>query len=612
MTARPRSALVPVALFVVIVLGLSALLVRGRAVPSDASAEQPAAFSGSVSVLSLKPLLRGERLGAALSVALVRDPASVAYYDDSAAYDRALGYWQRALHEVGATVRLVSPGGLASDRSDVLVVPAAPCLSPETRAAMQQPGGRGVVFSWMTGTRDAGCRSTGFGLVASLAGAGHADTVPAVSQGHLTIPAGGALAIDVPPGARIELRPSTHIAVRHPSRDAVYSDRDLNPIAVEASPLTDGALVHHTEGERRAVYFGFELETVVDRPWERAITHVLVRNALAYAAGRALAAPDAWPQGYASAAVLAQDVEDEFANARQALDTLKAIRAPATFFIVSDIAQEHRALVADLARYGEIGSHTENHDRLGGADAGTQRTRLLATQRALTALVGRPVAGLRPPEEQFDFQTLEAWQAAGGWYVFGANDSRCASPELLAVGTQRMVLIGRVANDDYISVRRARTIDAKRVAADQLDAFHKVKALGGLYIMSYHSNMLARAATISALGTVARALRADTTVWLATVGDVARWWLQRDHLVGTADAAAPGAVRVTVRNEGASATPPTSMLVSLPAGGRAVSVEGGSLLPSAPGTARVRIPALAPGASYLLVVKTEKGEFSAS
>lgn len=603
---RSRSTTVAVLLFMLVVLALSALLVRAREGRSASAAAPVISSPGSVPVLALEPLLRRQQLPGTLTVALVRDPASASYYDTPAVYDTMLAHWRRALVAAGASVRDVTPAALASDRSSVIVVAAAPCLSPETRAAMAQPAGRGIIFSWLTGTRDHDCRTVGFGLLAGLLGAGHADTVPASTREFLTVPVGGPLAIGVPPGARIELSPFTNVAVRHASRDAHYSDRDLNPITGAGAPLTDGALVHAASGTHRTVYFGFEMQAVVDRPWERGVAGLLVRNAVAWAAGLPLAAPDAWPGGHVAAAVLAQDVEHEFANARATLDTLRAAGAPpATFFVVSDIARAHLPLLRDLARYGEIGSHSESHIPLAGVTVERQQARLIGTQRDLTTLLGRPVGGLRPPEEKFDRQTMEAWQAAGGWYLFGTTDGRSASPELFTIGTQRMVLLGRVANDDFFIVRRARVLDPAKIAAEQLDAVRKVRALGGLYILSYHSNMLARPVTIAALGQVARALRADSTIWLTTTGEVARWWLQRDQLVAATDVIDSGAsVRVTVHNESSAATPPVIVLVSLPLSRlpRAVA-DGAPLLPARPGTARVQFPALAPGATHTLTIE---------
>jgi peptidoglycan/xylan/chitin deacetylase (PgdA/CDA1 family) len=615
--AKPRDqryTALGTAAFIAIVLAISLALVRDRtgipARPASATTVGSRAAQGFIPVTrsprldgggrAFTPVTRNARLDdPALTVTLVREPASVAYYNDVAEYDRALQRWSAALEATGVRVRVARPSELASDRSAAIVVPAAPCLSALTRNALLRAGnrGQGIIVTGLTGTRDAGCRDLGFGFLAELTGSARVDTIRSTAEAYITVTSASPLALDIPPGTRIELQPAPHVAVRRAGRTAYFSDRDLNPVGVMGSPLVDAALMYSLESGRRVVYFGFELGTVIDRPWERAMTALLVRNAVALAAGMSIASPDAWPNGHAAAAVMAQDVEDEFENAKHALDSLEAARVPGTFYLVSDLAERHPELVDRMAAAGEVGTHTENHATLGGP-VEVQRQRLERTQAQLAKLSGSRVAGLRPPEEQFDSGTLLAWREAGGQYLFGANDGRSASPELVEVGGAPFVLIGRVVDDDFITVRRARISDPARLAADQLEAFDKVRSLGGLFVMSYHSNMLARPATVPALGIVARRLRADSTVWLTTAKSAASWWLGRHRLATSATTSRDGVVSVTVRNDGPTDVPTFGLLVTVPRGDlESLRGDGGAVVVTH-GLMRVRVPELAPGASY--------------
>ena len=605
-----KGGVVGIVLFALIVLGVSALLVRAR--PTLSSAEPAPSVPGDETALTLTPITRSSRLpgedGQRVRVALLRDPASAAYYEDAAEYDRALDAWTSMLDATGAIVHRIAPEAAATDSSAVLVVAAAPCLSSTARTAMRQAraGQRGVIFTGLTGVRDGGCREIGWGLLADLVGVARADTLPARMERYLTIPGGSMLGVDIPPGARIELMPAPAVVVRHARRDVYYSDRDLNPLMIGDTDLLDGAVTHEATGERRVVYFGFELATVVDRPWDRAMATLLVRNAVALAAGIPLASPDPWPGGATSAAVIAQDVEDEFANAGPAVDTLRAARAPGTFFVVSDLARRHAALTRAMEEIGEVGTHTENHGRLGGS-VELQRERLERTQADLTSLLGQPVRGMRPPEERFDPGTLLAWKQAGGTYVFGANDGRSPSPELVEIGGAPFVLIGRAADDDFLTVRRMQIVDPRQLADDQLGAFEKVHALGGLYVMSYHSNMLAREQSIAALGIVARALRADTTVWLTTAADAAEWWLLRQQLSATAVRDRSGTLSVTVLNTSDRQAPASTVTVTLPNGAHPLAATDAGLMESRAGLARVRIPPLAANGSFTTRVTLSGG-----
>ena len=588
-----------------VVVGVSVLIVRAR--PSLSPAIAAPSALGDATVAELAPVTRSARLPhgtTRVQIALVRDPASVKFYDDPRAYDRMLTAWSEMLEATGAEVRRITPAAAEGDPSQVLAVVASPCLSAPARRAMQAAArrGRGVLFTGMTGVRDGGCREVGYGLIAELLGAARADTVPFLPDQYITVPSGSPLSLDIPPGARVTLKPAPHVAVRHPGRDAYYSDADLNPLPTDVTKMVDGALAHDLTDGRRVVYFGFELTTLADRPWEQAIMALLVRNAVALAAGVSLASPDAWPAGHVAAAVIAQDVEDEFENAARALDTLRTVGVPGTFFVVSDLAKAHESLTQAMATGGEVGTHTENHSRLGGS-VELQRTRLATSQRDLTSLVGRPVRGMRPPEERFDQSTLVAWKDAGGSYVFGSNDGRVPSPEIIHVGDGPFVLLSRTVDDDFLTVRRAEILDPQRLASDQLDAFAKVHALGGLYIMSYHSNMLARTQTIAALGIVARALKADTSTWITTAGDAASWWMIRHEMTATVTRDGRGGLTLVVRNGSAVPSPATSVSISLPSGGRAAAATEGGLLPAQSGMARVRIPPLTAGGSHVSSVR---------
>ena len=611
--ARRRGGVLGVILFAIVVLGISVLLVRAR--PPLTQAEAAPSALGDATAAELSPITRPAQLpngGAGVRVALLRDPASIPFFENADAYDRALDGWAELLAATGAEVTRVAPAEAERDAGTVLVAVATPCLSAPARRAMRAAtnGGRGVIFTGLTGVRDGGCREVGYGLLAELASAARADTVHSADDHYITVPSGSPLAIDVPPGARIELKPAPHVAVRRVGRDAYYSDRDLNPLPTDQTALVDGAIVHDLSNGRRVVYFGFEVSALPDRPWEQAIVRLLVRNAVALAAGIPLASPDPWPAGYHAAAVVAQDVEDEFANARLALDTLRAIRVPGTFFVVSDLAKQHEKLTRDMASSGEVGTHTENHGTLGGS-ADLQRRRLATTQNDLTTMLGEPVRGMRPPEERFDRASLLAWKEAGGTYVFGANDGRTPSPEVVDVGGGPFVLIGRTVDDDFLTVRRANIREPVRLATDQLHAFTKVRELGGLYVMSYHSNMLARTTTVGALGIVARALKADSTVWLTTAGNVADWWLIRHQMETSVTRASEGVLVLTVRNGAPVASPAASVTVTLPRGARATMAVDSDLLHGQAGTARVRIPPLAPGGTHSARIVLEKGATNA-
>jgi peptidoglycan/xylan/chitin deacetylase (PgdA/CDA1 family) len=205
-------------------------------------------------------------------------------------------------------------------------------------------------------------------------------------------------------------------------------------------------------------------------------------------------------------------------------------------------------LTRRLAQSGEIGTHGETHRLLGGLTRDEQHARLAATQNDLRELVGAEASGLRPPEEQFDTATMRAWIAVKGSYLFGANDSRAAAPELFRLGDDTLVLVARIGSDDIAAAAR-RVTAPDTLTAIFLGEYERVRALGGHYVLSYHSQLLSRPDLVPSLARVARRLASDTAVWTATISDVAEWW--RGRSMAEARARMVGdRMRIVVRNRG--------------------------------------------------------------
>ena len=565
----------------------------------DAAREEPARYSGSRTLLDRASQMPEARLAAPVRVAIVRDPVNRAFYAEPDAIDSATAAWQRTLRAAGAEVRVVGDVANGAAEADVLLLTHAPCMGEPARRALERAlaDGRGVILTTFTATRDAGCRASGWSVATSLTGAGRVDTLEVRDEVYVTLPFGGPLATDIPAGSRLELLVAPHVALRAAGRDGYYSDFLMNPMPARGAPLLDAALVHAEHGGGRVVYWGFELSHVAPSAWNQALAARLVRNSVAWAAGQPLPAVEPWPRGHVAAAALAQDVEDLFGNARHALDTLRAAGVRGTYFLVTDLAMNERELVRELADHGEIGTHTDDHRLLGGADRASQTRRLGATQRHVRTLVGRDAAGLRPPEEQFDDATMVEWVRNGGTYLFGANNARTASPEVLSVDGRRLVLLGRVVDDDFATVRRAGMTDPDLLSREYLTAYRKVRALGGLYVLSYHSNLLARAELVPALGQVARALRADTSVWLTTAGEAAEWWSRRADVRLTTTRQGD-ALELVAHNGGRRAV--DGAVARLHVSDRVTGVEGASLMASDAGVVRLALPTLAPDARHVV------------
>lgn len=603
---RVRRTWLIFSLSALLVVVVSVFLTRRRI--DAAPGPEPARFSGSRVVQRMPSLLPDPRLPERVRVIVVRDEAAASFYGRSGTLDSITSAWRAALRTTGAEVRVLTGAAAKADRTArVLIVPSSPCLTIDAREAVEDVTARGggVILTALTGIDDAGCRPIGFGLIVGGTNASRADTLESRPMTYVTLPAGSPLTAGIPAGSRIDLAPGRQVALRVPRRDAFYSDYFLQPAPAGGSPLLDAAITHEQRGRGRLVYWGFELRDVVQLPWDRAIAMLLVRNSVNWAAGLPVASIEQWPNGRIAAAAIAGDLEAGFTNAQYALDSLSPLPFRSTFFLTSNLARRYERLSHDLADAGEIGSHTENHRLLGGLPADVQHRRLEITQDELTSLLGLPVDGLRPPQEQFDLATMSAWMATGGRYLFGANDGRTASPELLPIGDDTLVLIGRVGSDDFAAAAAAGS-DAERMARLFVAEYHRIRALGGFYALSYHSQLLATPRLLPALTQVARTLVADSaTVWLATLGQIAEWTRARAQLDAQARMRADG-FDVTVRNRGERLVRGAVVNVALTTT-RAIGKAPTELLPSEPGTARLVIPSL-PGKTTRVYAVRYSGE----
>ncbi len=591
----PRGSVRWVVLVGLTVVGVSvALAARGDRKPAESVG--PRRFAGSTTVIPMPSILPPATLSSPVRVALVRDPAAASYFTKSASYDSIIDRWTTTLQATGADVRVVAPAEIGSSSARVLVIPSAHCLSVATREAIDRAGarGQGLVITGAIGTKDARCRPIGYGLLVALTGASRVETIETRDIAYVTFPNGSALAIGIPPGTRLELDPAPYVALRRAGRDAFFSSFALRPEPARGVQLVDGAVVRSRYARAPVAYWSFELTGVNDLPWDRTIAQLLVRNAVAWAARIPTAELEPWPEGKRAAAVLAQDVEDQFANAEYALDSLRAAGVRGTYFLTSELARRHERLTRAIAEEDEIGTHSENHRLLGGEPADVQRRRLALTQVHLRDLLGAPVAGLRPPEEQFDKATLAAWIEAGGTYVFGANNSRAAAPELLEVNGDTIVLLGRANVNDFDAASLASRGSLDEVVKEYLGEYQKVRALGGLYLLSYHSQLLARPELVPALARIARRIHADTAVWLTTASDVVDWWRARAAVTTRATRVDARGLRVDLRNTGRDTVRGLVARVTLGDGER---VSGSArALKSEAGTLRFVVPPLPPGA----------------
>lgn len=543
-----------------------------------------------------------------VEVAVYVNEATRSYFDDASYLPGVVAEWRRALGTLGWSVREISTAAEldALDTETLVLAPDALCLTnTEIEAIFRHlRRGGGAVANWAIGARDGACRWRGWETLRDFTGALDVVEYQAGDELFLTVPASLPVSAGLPPGARIEFYADSHLGLLLPATHVYWSDWALNSLSAGGEAAADAAMsLNATLGGGRSVWFGFRPRQAV-RSLDEDRARRLVRNALQWAAGIPSAGVAPWPEGRSAGLIIAEDSENGFANTASLARLLREYELPGTFYAVSEMALEHPELADSLVAAGEIGSHTADHVPTAGLPLDEQEIRLSRSLRELEAWSGRPVQGLRPPEERFDEATLRAWLRAtneGTPYLAAVNAARSAAPEIYRYPEGPIVMLPRLMKDDYNVVVQEGTRAPDRVLAAYLEGMDKLGALGGLAFIGLHTQVAGTPGQIGVVGSVLDSVAAQRDRWwVATGADLARWWLDRDamRLSLEADAEAPQ-LRVTAPS--GSGAREVWLDITLP-GGERVPFEADRQLAYARTAWGIRVPLrpFAPGESRLI------------
>lgn len=540
-------------------------------------------------------------------------PRSATFFPDSTYLDLLAERWNSVLAAAGAVVnRVAQPGSIDSLPDDaLLVVPAAVCLDDRERRALSRHLRRGghLLATWALGARDGDCAWVGYDLLRRLAGADEAGSVEARPATYLVAPHGGALAAGFPPGLRIELESEVWTTLRSKSADVYWSDAALNPLSAPGGGAAAAALALTTGSGARFAWFGYRLDAAAEAG-DQALVERLAQNAALWAAGHAIAELEPWPEGHRAALAVTQDVEHGFENSRRLAERFRAIDVPVTFFVVTELALEQRRLGPLLRSAGEIGSHGVDHRQVAGRGWGNQLAGVRKAQADITDWSGEKPLGFRPPRELFDEATLEAWHRQGGLYLAASNGGRSAAPEVFVSRSGPVVVLPRVVDDDYgvMVMRGRRSADSLRAALTA--ATEKMRWLGGLSLVTTHTQLIDSDRQVEAVVAAVLAARTAGDVWIARTSEIASWWLGRSQLQLALTERPDRSLELAVRNDADDKMTAVRVRVHLPEdGSRYAAPElGDRTLESqyVRSGLMVSLPTVGPGESFTILLPRGK------
>lgn len=190
---------------------------------------------------------------------------------------------------------------------------------------------------------------------------------------------------------------------------------------------------------------------------------------------------------------VSEDTEYKFENLKQFYDVSLKNKIPVTAFCVANLAQEHKELMAEVARsdYMEIGSHSFTHNKIVGESDEVYENETIGSKKLLDKLTAQEIKGFRPPREEIDAKMIQLLQDGGFKYILSAGEKRL-SPYF----NEDILIIPRHGTDDYSYL-----INLDWNSSQVLNQMEKevgvVTSLDGIYTMSTHTHLMTYSTNIS-------------------------------------------------------------------------------------------------------------------
>src|SRR5579859_1590006 len=396
-----------------------------------------------------------------VKVAILRSQSSASLFSENPqAFAIPERQWERVLKQEGLPTRVISDDDLGKGLGDatVLILPGSACLGNDQRTTIRNflAEGKGVVASGPVGTRNASCEWQGWDFLASLTGAHGASTFTPSTNVDMTFRGQLYFSEKIPTGLKLEVPSQELTLLNEEEPDAYLSDWMLRP--AEGKPISSVALaVHHLNATGRVVWFGFNSVLPAERDVDQSrIDHYLL-SSVYWAARQPLAILGNWPRKDLSAALIAVEAQQDFANADALSSLIKSEGLPATFFCASGDAGAKQQFVKDFQSIGEVASLGTTGKPLQGQVPRAQAEQLHQSKLDLEKIEPGKVLGYAPPEGLSDTATVVALNDAGFRYELNEMAVTRAVPEIVEFTSSvffpfqknEVSTISRTSSDDF-------------------------------------------------------------------------------------------------------------------------------------------------------------------
>lgn len=471
-------------------------------------------------------------------VALLRSGYTASYLPDGVEWvNRTVSSWEVFFLNRGVRYRVISDAdleeGLERTKFNVLVLPGAICMSEAEISAVKSflARGNGVVMTWAVGSRREDGTWRGWDFLSSVAGIEITGEITSPEAKYLTLKGGSPITAGVPIGFRMGVT-----TFDRPLKAAVLEDRTRQDgywynfvedegLAWEESRNSSG-LVHGNYLSGRFVWLSFPRTAVVGTIEHQRAIERITSNAIRWVGHLPIAWPHPWPNDYRAAAAFEMDTEHKFENALNVIPLFQSRNLPTTFFILTSLAEKYPDVVRSIARVGEIAIHADVHTVFKWQPYETQLNRLKKASDFIYRVTGKRPKGFRPPETLFDANTIRAMREVGLEYIWADtlfDQSQPYFPVLDGKRIEDIVVLPGTAKDDYFVMIHDSIRDNDLIYGAFREDLDRVHELGGLYVFSYHTHILAEPEHVEVLGRLLDYAKAKN-MWIASCGEIADWW----------------------------------------------------------------------------------------
>jgi len=265
-----------------------------------------------------------------------------------------------------------------------------------------------------------------------------------------------------------------------------------------------------------------------------------------------LAGIKTWPGDYHAASVISGDIEFQFGNVGNVTEVLEKNHLQGSFFILSDLAELNVDWVRKMAENGEIGIHGDEHADFKDQNYEIQLERLQKAKQILEQISGQKIIGFRPPFGNYDENTVRALNKIGiNYLVSGIAGGSDIEPHFIRYLDDFLVM-PKPNQDDYDLFYHDTITEPEAVFAELKDEFDAIYDLDGLFILAYHSQILAADTNSQVITDLIDYIKSNN-VWITTWKNIADWYREKQNLSLALEEKANKQSIITLTNQGTRA-----------------------------------------------------------